>query len=106
MEPGFNFYGNIELLANSEQLLFNGSIIPSEIEGFNISNAIPFNEYFVPGDELTLTISDMMGFTTLQFQKFLMVYSLIFSIIQYLIKTESFSTRKVYCHTILLLKSI
>ena len=62
MEPGFNFYGNIELLANSEQLLFNGSIIPSEIEGFNISNAIPFNEYFVPGDELTLTISDKDGF--------------------------------------------
>ena len=57
-----NFYGNIELLANSEQLLFNGSIIPSEIEGFNISNVIPFNEYFVPGDELTLTISDKDGF--------------------------------------------
>ena len=28
MEPGFNFYGKIELLANNEQLLFKGNIIP------------------------------------------------------------------------------
>ena len=62
MEPGFNFYGNIELLGNSEQLLFNGSIIPSEVVGFSKSNAIPFNDYFVPGDELTLNISDEDGF--------------------------------------------
>ena len=62
MEPGFNFYGSIELLANSEQLLFDGSIIPSEVIGFSKSNAIPFNDYFVPGDELTLNISDEDGF--------------------------------------------
>ena len=62
MEPGFNFYGSIELLANSEQLLFDGSIIPSEVIGFSKSNAIPFNDYFVPGDELTLNISDEGGF--------------------------------------------
>ena len=29
MEPGFNFFGNIELYANKAQLLFNGKIIPS-----------------------------------------------------------------------------
>ena len=62
MEPGFNFYGSIELLGNSEQLLFNGNIIPSEVKGFSQSNAIPFNEYFVPGDELVLAISDGDGF--------------------------------------------
>ena len=58
MEPGFNFYGGIELLGNNEELLFDGSILPSELEEFQKSNAIPFNEYFVPGDELALTISD------------------------------------------------
>ncbi len=62
MEPGFNFYGSIELLGNNEQLLFDGNIIPSEVQGFSQSNAIPFNDYFVPGDELVLTISDGDGF--------------------------------------------
>ena len=58
MEPGFNFYGSIELLGNSEQLLFDGRILPSEIEDFQKSNAIPFNDYFVPGDELALSLSE------------------------------------------------
>ena len=62
MEPGFNFYGKIELLANNEQLLFKGNIIPSEIKEFRIENAIPFDGYFSPGDELTLSISDGDGF--------------------------------------------
>ena len=62
MEPGFNFYGKIELLANNEQLLFKGNIIPSEIKQFRIENAIPFDGYFSPGDELTLSISDGDGF--------------------------------------------
>lgn len=62
MEPGFNFFGNIELFSSNEQLLFKGSIIPSEVEGFNIENAISFNEYFIPGDELTLNISDSDDF--------------------------------------------
>ena len=35
MEPGFNFFGNIELFANNAQLLFNGKIIPSEIKNFD-----------------------------------------------------------------------
>ena len=35
MEPGFNFFGKIELFANKEQLLFNGKIIPSEIRNFD-----------------------------------------------------------------------
>ncbi|MBV19769.1 MAG: hypothetical protein CL870_01550 [Cytophagia bacterium] len=62
MEPGFNFYGKIELLANNEQLLFKGNIIPSEIKQFSMENAIPFDGYFSPGDELTLSISDGDGF--------------------------------------------
>ena len=62
MEPGFNFYGKIELVANNEQLLFKGNIIPSEIKEFRIENAIPFDGYFSPGDELTLNISEGDGF--------------------------------------------
>ena len=62
MEPGFNFYGKIELIANNEQLLFKGNIIPSEIKEFRIENAIPYDGYFSPGDELTLNISDGDGF--------------------------------------------
>ena len=61
MEPDLIFMVILNYCTNSEQLLFNGSIIPSEIEGFNISNAIPFNEYFVPGDELTLLFLIRMG---------------------------------------------
>ena len=58
MEPGFGFYGKIELVANNEQLLFNGDIIPSELKNFKISEAIPYSGYFIPGDELALTISE------------------------------------------------
>ncbi len=58
MEPGFDFFGKIELFANNEQLLFNGTIIPSEVEDFNVEEAISFNDYFIPGDELTLNISE------------------------------------------------
>ena len=62
MEPGFNFFGNIELFSSNEQLLFNGSIIPSEVEGFKFDDAISFNEYFIPGEELALNISDSDDF--------------------------------------------
>lgn len=58
MEPGFGFYGKIELVANNEKLLFNGEIIPSEIGNFNASQAIPYSGYFTPGDELALSISN------------------------------------------------
>ena len=58
MEPGFGFYGKIELVANNEQLLFNGDIVPSELKNFKISEAIPYSGYFIPGDELALTISE------------------------------------------------
>jgi len=58
MEPGFGFYGKIELVANNEKLLFNGEIIPSEIENFNASQAISYSGYFTPGDELALSISN------------------------------------------------
>ena len=61
MEPGFNFYGKIDLYGNSEKLLFDGRIIPSELSNFNRKNAIIFNDYFVPGDELALNISDEIG---------------------------------------------
>ncbi len=62
MEPGFNFFGNIELFANKEQLLFNGKIIPSEIKNFDESRAISYNNYFAPGDELSINISDQDNF--------------------------------------------
>ena len=62
MEPGFNFFGNIELYANKEQLLFNGKIIPSEITNFDESRAISYNNYFAPGDELSINISDEDNF--------------------------------------------
>ena len=62
MEPGFNFFGKIELFSSNEQLLFNGNIIPSEVEGFNIDDAISFNDYFIPGDELALNISNSDDF--------------------------------------------
>ena len=47
MEPGFDFYGKIELVANNEKLLFNGEIIPSEIGNFNSSQAIPYSRIFL-----------------------------------------------------------
>ena len=62
MEPGFNFFGNIELYANKEQLLFNGKIIPSEITNFDESRAISYNNYFAPGDELSINISEQDNF--------------------------------------------
>ncbi len=58
MEPGFNFYGTINLYANSDKLFFDGFIIPSEVNNFNPDNAISFKEYFAPGDELQLSIND------------------------------------------------
>lgn len=62
MEPGFNFFGKIELFANKEQLLFNGKIIPSEIRNFDESRAISYNNYFAPGDELSINISEQDNF--------------------------------------------
>jgi hypothetical protein len=58
MEPGFSFYGKIELVANNEQLKFDGVIIPSELRNFKISKAILYEGNFTPGDELALTISE------------------------------------------------
>ena len=46
MTAAVNFFGKIELFSSNEQLLFNGNIIPSEVEGFNIDDAISFNDYF------------------------------------------------------------
>ena len=43
MEPGFNFFGNIELFANNAQLLFNGKIIPSEIKNFDENRETVFS---------------------------------------------------------------
>ena len=62
MEPGFNFFGNIELFANNAQLLFNGKIIPSEIKNFDENRAISYNNYFAPGDQLSINISEQDNF--------------------------------------------
>ena len=62
MEPGFNFFGKIELFANNAQLLFNGKIIPSEIKNFDENRAISYNNYFAPGDQLSINISEQDNF--------------------------------------------
>tara|TARA_B100001989_G_scaffold231869_1_gene190800 strand:+ start:3617 stop:8161 length:4545 start_codon:yes stop_codon:yes gene_type:complete len=62
MEPGFNFFGKIELYANNAQLLFNGKIIPSEIKNFDENRAISYNSYFAPGDQLSINISEQDNF--------------------------------------------